>query len=98
MQEWYLGWERVSCLETCPHFRGLEYSVHLSLCMHMYIHFVQAFVWGLNDRGQLGSEVSEAKVKVPIESPALAKLRPIQFVGGAKTLFIISQDGKVNID
>ena len=52
-------------------------------------------MWGLNDRGQLGSELSEAKVKVPFKSRALAKLRPIQFVGGAKTLFIISQDGKV---
>ena len=53
-------------------------------------------MWGLNDRGQLGSELSEAKVKVPIESQILAKLRPIQFVGGAKDLFIISQDGKVH--
>ena len=23
MQEWYLGWERVSCLERCPQFRGV---------------------------------------------------------------------------
>ena len=59
-------------------------------------YVTQAFVWGLNDRGQLGSEVEEARVKTPVESRALAKLRPIQFVGGAKTLFIISQDGKVN--
>ena len=22
MQEWYLGWEKVPCLERCPHFRG----------------------------------------------------------------------------
>ena len=22
MQEWYLGWEKVSCLERCPQFRG----------------------------------------------------------------------------
>ena len=21
IQEWYLGWEKVSCLERCPHFR-----------------------------------------------------------------------------
>lgn len=60
-----------------------------------FLLLTKAFVWGLNDRGQLGSELSEAKVKVPFESRALAKLRPIQFVGGAKTLFIISQDGKV---
>ena len=22
MRELYLGWEKVSCLEMCPHFRG----------------------------------------------------------------------------
>jgi E3 ubiquitin-protein ligase HERC2 len=59
------------------------------------VHTNKAFVWGLNDRAQLGSEVEEAKVKTPVESRALAMLRPIHFVGGAKTLFIISQDGKV---
>ena len=24
MQEWYLGWEKVSCLEGCPQFRSIE--------------------------------------------------------------------------
>ena len=23
MQEWYLGWEKVSCLERCPQFRSV---------------------------------------------------------------------------
>ena len=23
MQEWYLGWEKVSYLERCPHFRSV---------------------------------------------------------------------------
>ena len=23
MQEWYLGWEKVSCLERCPQFRNV---------------------------------------------------------------------------
>ena len=23
MQEWYLGWEKASCLERCPQFRGV---------------------------------------------------------------------------
>ena len=33
MQEWYLGWENVSCLERCPQFRGvLIESFH---CIHM---------------------------------------------------------------
>ena len=54
-------------------------------------------MWGLNDRGQLGSGLTETKVKTPFESPALAKLRPIQLVGGARTLFVISQDGKVSL-
>lgn len=65
--------------------------------IYLLLLLTKAFVWGLNDRGQLGSELSEARVKVPFESRALAKLRPIQFVGGAKTLFVISQDGKVKL-
>ena len=24
MQEWYLGWENVSCLERCPQFRAYK--------------------------------------------------------------------------
>ena len=24
MQEWYLGWEKLSCLERCPHFMGQQ--------------------------------------------------------------------------
>ena len=24
MQEWYLGWEKVSCLERCPQFRSVR--------------------------------------------------------------------------
>ena len=23
MQEWHLGWEKVSCLERCPQFRSV---------------------------------------------------------------------------
>ena len=36
-----------------------------------------------------------SQVKSPFESRALAKLHPIQLAGGSKTLFIVSQDGKV---
>ena len=39
--------------------------------------------------------LSPSQVKSPYESHALAKLHPIQLVGGSKTLFIVSQDGKV---
>ena len=24
LKEWYLGWEKVSCLERCPQFRGWQ--------------------------------------------------------------------------
>ena len=34
-------------------------------------------------------------MKTPHDSKGLGKLRPIQLVGGSKTLFIVSQDGKV---
>ena len=34
-------------------------------------------------------------MKTPLESRALAKLHPLQFVGGSKTLYIVSHDGKV---
>ena len=27
MQEWYLGWEKVSCLERCPQFRVCDRRV-----------------------------------------------------------------------
>ena len=27
IQEWYLGWEEVSCLERCPQFRGVLIEV-----------------------------------------------------------------------
>ena len=36
MQEWYLGWEKVSCLERCPQFRSVLIlyilcNVHISV-------------------------------------------------------------------
>ena len=32
MQEWYFGWEKVSCLERCPQFRSvpIEREVYCS--------------------------------------------------------------------
>ena len=35
MQEWYLGWEKVSCLERCPQFRSVlieRERFHCSAC------------------------------------------------------------------
>ena len=34
MQEWYLGWEKVSCLERCPQFRSvLMHNVCARYCI-----------------------------------------------------------------
>lgn len=52
------------------------------------------YVWGLNDKDQLGG-VKGSKVKVPIFSPSLSALRPLHIAGGSKTLFVVSHDGKV---
>ncbi|CAG9575570.1 unnamed protein product [Danaus chrysippus] len=54
----------------------------------------KVFVWGLNDKDQLGG-VKGSKVKVPVFSPALSALRPVHIAGGSKTLFIVSHDGKL---
>ena len=35
------------------------------------------------------------QVKVPTDNKGLAKFNPVFFAGGSKTLFIVSQDGKV---
>ena len=36
LQEWYLGWEKVSCLERCPQFRSVLIEWFHTTCM--YIH------------------------------------------------------------
>ncbi|GAB0100562.1 Probable E3 ubiquitin-protein ligase HERC2 [Sergentomyia squamirostris] len=54
----------------------------------------KVLVWGLNDKEQLGG-LKGSKVKVPTFSPALSQLNPIHISGGSKSLFVVSQDGKV---
>ena len=34
MQEWYLGWEKVSCLERCPQFRSVLIEREVPLYTH----------------------------------------------------------------
>ena len=51
-------------------------------------------VWGLNDKEQLGG-LKGSKVKIPTFSQSLSRLRPICIAGGSKSLFIVSEDGKV---
>ena len=39
LQEWYLGWEKVSCLERCPQFRGVlierEVPLYFDTCSNL---------------------------------------------------------------
>ncbi|VVD02572.1 unnamed protein product [Leptidea sinapis] len=60
----------------------------------LYTDVLSVYVWGLNDKDQLGG-VKGSKVKVPVFSPALSALRPLHITGGSKTLFVVSHDGKV---
>ena len=46
LKEWYLGWEKVSCLERCPQFK----------CMYMYI-LCRRVVFGVR-KGAMFSQVS----------------------------------------
>lgn len=38
-----------------------------------------------------------SKVKLPIQSEFLSQLRPVHIAGGSKSLFIVSQEGKVSL-
>lgn len=55
----------------------------------------KVYVWGLNDKEQLGG-LKGSKVKLPTFSQVLSQLKPIYIAGGSKSLFIVSQDGKVS--
>ncbi|XP_014678095.1 PREDICTED: E3 ubiquitin-protein ligase HERC2-like [Priapulus caudatus] len=54
----------------------------------------KAFVWGLNDKDQLGG-LKGSKIKSPVMSETLSALKCVQIVGGSKSLFIVTQEGKV---
>ena len=44
MQEWYLGWEKVSCLERCPQFRSVLIERERDHCTVMHSSFI-SFVY-----------------------------------------------------
>lgn len=52
------------------------------------------YVWGLNDKDQLGGLIG-SKIKLPVYSEVLSKLKPLHIAGGSKTLFIVTQEGKL---
>ena len=54
----------------------------------------KVFVWGLNDKDQLGG-LKGSKIKLPIMSETLSLLKPIHIAGGSKSLFLVTQEGKV---
>lgn len=54
----------------------------------------RVYVWGLNDKEQLAG-LKGSKVKIPMYSAILSALKPIHIAGGSKSLFIVSQDGKL---
>ncbi|XP_056632300.1 E3 ubiquitin-protein ligase HERC2 isoform X1 [Diorhabda sublineata] len=54
----------------------------------------KVYVWGLNDKDQLGG-MKGSKVKLPILSDYLSQLKPTHIAGGSKSLFIVSQEGKL---
>ncbi|XP_048589232.1 E3 ubiquitin-protein ligase HERC2 isoform X2 [Nematostella vectensis] len=55
---------------------------------------IKVFVWGLNDKDQLGG-LKGSKIKVPVLSEFIGALKVQQIAGGSKTLFAVSHDGKV---
>ncbi len=54
----------------------------------------KVFVWGLNDKDQLGG-LKGSKIKLPILSETLSNLKPVHISGGSKSLFVVTQEGKV---
>ncbi|CAB3375688.1 Hypothetical predicted protein [Cloeon dipterum] len=56
-------------------------------------HF-KVFVWGLNDKDQLGN-MRGSKIKMPVISEHLSLLKPTCIAGGSKSLFIVSNEGKL---
>ncbi|VDD75186.1 unnamed protein product [Mesocestoides corti] len=57
-------------------------------------HPGDVYVWGLNDRDQLGGP-RDSKIKSPVLNPSLCDLKPAQIVGGSKCLFIVTEAGEV---
>ena len=66
LQEWYLGWEKVSCLERCPH-RERE-RVHCILQFSIFKFFFQD---GLDSRGEV--VVIGATNRIDAIDPALRR-------------------------
>ena len=51
-------------------------------------------MWGLNDKEQLGG-LRGSKVKLPALSPVFTELGVTNVAGGSKSLFAVTNNGKV---
>lgn len=54
----------------------------------------EVMVWGLNDKDQLGG-LRGSKIKVPTRNEHLSALHCVQITGGSKSLFAVTQSGRV---
>ncbi|XP_070553640.1 E3 ubiquitin-protein ligase HERC2-like isoform X2 [Ptychodera flava] len=54
----------------------------------------KVYMWGLNDKDQLGGPKG-SKIKTPVFNDTLSALKCVQICGGSKSLFIVTQEGKV---
>ncbi|XP_077868707.1 E3 ubiquitin-protein ligase HERC2-like [Saccoglossus kowalevskii] len=54
----------------------------------------KVFVWGLNDKDQLGGPKG-SKIKIPGFNDTLSTIKCVQISGGSKSLFIVTQEGKM---
>lgn len=61
--------------------------------VHKDIH-THVFCWGLNDKDQLGGPKG-SKIKLPVLNENLSILKCTQIAGGSKSLYCVTQDGKV---
>ncbi|XP_077983839.1 E3 ubiquitin-protein ligase HERC2-like [Glandiceps talaboti] len=59
----------------------------------------KVFMWGLNDKDQLGgpkgSKMFPFQIKTPVFNDMLSGLQCVQICGGSKSLFIVNQEGKI---
>ena len=44
MQEWYLGWGKVSCLERCPQFRSVLIERECATIMCVYVQYMMCVI------------------------------------------------------
>ncbi|GAB6021505.1 E3 ubiquitin-protein ligase herc2 [Chamberlinius hualienensis] len=54
----------------------------------------RVYVWGLNDKDQLCG-LKGSKIKMPVLNDTISVLKPVHVVGGSKSMFIVTQEGRL---